>query len=823
MPGGTAALRGGRRPLRRPSRFALIVAVIACLLGIAVVPISAALAADGSQFDPGNIITDAVFYDSTTMSADQIQAFLTAKVPSCGVAVCLPNYTETTVSRAATSYCAAYTGAPQTAAQIIFAVATACDVNPKALIVLLQKEQGLVTATAPTATRFQRATGFACPDTAPCDSLYFGFFNQVYSAASQFQRYRLNPASYGYRAGQFNTIQWSPNAACGSSSVYIVNQATAGLYDYTPYQPDAAALANMYGTGDACSSYGNRNFWAYFTDWFPAVAGTPPTVTANPTLGEPKNYLIGEDIGGAMTLHPGNGVGDVLPGGAVGAGWNTMSPVFSAGDTNGDGKQDILARDGAGVLWRYSRDGAGGWLPRVQVGTSWDKYSAIFDAGDFNGDKKPDLFAMDEAGRLWLYPGNGSGGWTARVQIGTSFDSFTALFGAGDFNGDGKADVLARDSAGNLWLYPGDGKGGWSLPRVAAGTGWQGYTLIGGHDFDGDGHPDVLAKDSTGKLWLYHGNGATGWKGTRTAVAGDWTNQVSIFAVGDATGVAVTPPASPSPTPTPTPSPSSSPTVPAGPPGVIRGDFTGDGIPDVLARNGTGPLTIFPGTAVGTLTTGVPASIGTTAYNLLFRVGDVTGDHLDDLIGRDASGALWLIPGNGASGFGSPVAIGGSWSGYSMIFGTGDFNGDGHPDIMARDSAGQLWLFPGTGTGAGGAVLGPRVLIGTSWNQFTAIIGAGDFNGDGKQDVFARDGAGTLWVYLGNGHGGWILPRVSAGTSWQTLSGLFTTDLSGDGKVDLIGRDAAGHMWIYKGNGADWWILPRIELGNGFSGYTWWG
>ena len=48
----------------------------------------------------------------------------------------------------------------------------------------------------------------------------------------------------------------------------ISNQATASLYNYTPYQPNAASLAAGYGHGRRCSSYGNRNFWIYFTDWF---------------------------------------------------------------------------------------------------------------------------------------------------------------------------------------------------------------------------------------------------------------------------------------------------------------------------------------------------------------------------------------------------------------------------------------------------------------------------------------------------------------------------------------------------------------------------
>ena len=59
-----------------------------------------------------------------------------------------------------------------------------------------------------------------------------------------------------------------PRPACGTSDVFIEGKATAGLYSYTPYRPNLAALINLYGLGDSCSSYGNRNFWVYFSDWF---------------------------------------------------------------------------------------------------------------------------------------------------------------------------------------------------------------------------------------------------------------------------------------------------------------------------------------------------------------------------------------------------------------------------------------------------------------------------------------------------------------------------------------------------------------------------
>jgi hypothetical protein len=48
----------------------------------------------------------------------------------------------------------------------------------------------------------------------------------------------------------------------------IKNKATARLYVYTPYTPNKAALTNLYGLGDSCSTYGNRNFWRIFNDWF---------------------------------------------------------------------------------------------------------------------------------------------------------------------------------------------------------------------------------------------------------------------------------------------------------------------------------------------------------------------------------------------------------------------------------------------------------------------------------------------------------------------------------------------------------------------------
>lgn len=227
----------------------------------------ASAAPPGSSFDPGYIISDAVFFNSGVMSLGQVQSFLSASVPTCASGyTCLKSYTQSTWTRAADAYCRTYEGrSNESAASIIHRVAQACGINPQVLLVLLQKEQGLVTSTAPSESRYRSATGYGCPDTAPCDAQFYGFFNQVYKAAWQFKRYAAG--GFTYRVGA-NSILYHPNAACGRGTVQIRNQATANLYNYTPYQPNGAALANLYGTGDGCSSYGNRNFWRIFWDWF---------------------------------------------------------------------------------------------------------------------------------------------------------------------------------------------------------------------------------------------------------------------------------------------------------------------------------------------------------------------------------------------------------------------------------------------------------------------------------------------------------------------------------------------------------------------------
>lgn len=234
-------------------------------------PAAAVGVVTGSDFDPGFIISDGEFFDGSAMTEAQIQSFLVAKVGYCANSYCLPNYRMNTATRAGDAYCSAYAGATnESAARVIAKVQSACNVSAKAILVTLQKEQGLVTSHAPSAGAIRSAMGYGCPDTAACDSQYYGFFNQVYQAARQFQRYANSGSFTWYPIGTPVAVRYHPNAACGAKVVTIRNKATAGLYYYTPYTPNAAALANLGGTGDACSSYGNRNFWYFYNTWFPS-------------------------------------------------------------------------------------------------------------------------------------------------------------------------------------------------------------------------------------------------------------------------------------------------------------------------------------------------------------------------------------------------------------------------------------------------------------------------------------------------------------------------------------------------------------------------
>ncbi|WP_298944727.1 hypothetical protein [uncultured Microbacterium sp.] len=228
-------------------------------------------------FNAENIISDALFYDNAAMTAAEIQAFLDAKIGTCNNGKCLNVLNAGISSRGEVRsqstgnlICSAIQGGTMKVSELIYRVQVACGISAKVILVTLQKEQGLTTSKAPSDWNLSAAMGASCPDTAPCDPAFAGVGPQILKGTQQLMTYKA--ARFGKQPG-VNFIGYSPNSACGGTNLNIQNYATAALYTYTPYQPNAAALAAGFGLGNACSAYGNRNFYNYYTQWFGSTQG----------------------------------------------------------------------------------------------------------------------------------------------------------------------------------------------------------------------------------------------------------------------------------------------------------------------------------------------------------------------------------------------------------------------------------------------------------------------------------------------------------------------------------------------------------------------
>lgn len=292
---------------------------IACLCLSFIVIISPTVGAiTATDWRAGRIIDDGVFTDKNAMSIAQIQAFLNSKVPTCDTwgnqpsefgggtraqygashgnpapFTCLKDYYEVSKTTPGPELPANnYGGKPipagaQSAAQHIWNAAQKYNINPKVLLVKIATESAgpLTTDDWPFLRQYTYAMGSHCPDSgeggsANCDPNYAGFSIQIDSAADLMRWYleSMNQSWWQYKKPyQNNNILWNvAESNCGGSNVYIESMATAALYTYTPYQPNQTALNNMYGTGDGCSAYGNRNFWRVFNDWFGSTQFTQP-------------------------------------------------------------------------------------------------------------------------------------------------------------------------------------------------------------------------------------------------------------------------------------------------------------------------------------------------------------------------------------------------------------------------------------------------------------------------------------------------------------------------------------------------------------------
>lgn len=178
--------------------FALSLLLIGC---------NTALAAD---FDPSYIISDTELTDYNSMDQKDIENFLEKRNGTLENYVCFDKENN-----------------PKSAIQTFYEVSRNWMINPKYLLILVQKEQSLLEDPSPSQGQYDRATGYGCPDSGGCDDRWKGFYRQVNSAAAQTRYYMDHITEFGFQPGKTYTID--------DKSVTIKNIATAGLYNYTPH------------------------------------------------------------------------------------------------------------------------------------------------------------------------------------------------------------------------------------------------------------------------------------------------------------------------------------------------------------------------------------------------------------------------------------------------------------------------------------------------------------------------------------------------------------------------------------------------------------
>ena len=198
------------------------------------------------------------------------------------------------------------------------------------------------------------------------------------------------------------------------------------------------------------------------------------------------------------------------------------------------------------------------------------------------------------------------------------------------------------------------------------------------------------------------------------------------------------------------------------------GDFNGDGRDDILWRNVDGQISNWLATAAGGFTqnNANAAAVVPTAWHVV-GIGDFNGDGRDDILWRHNDGTVsnWL--GTAAGGF---TANDGNAARFAPtnwhVVGTGDFNGDGRDDVLWRNDNGQLsnWL----GTASGGFTLNDAVAL--TWSTAWKIAGTGDFNGDGRDDILWRHTDGTISNWLGTGQ--WRLRQQWRRVGHQRAAGV---------------------------------------------------
>ena len=225
------------------------------------------------------------------------------------------------------------------------------------------------------------------------------------------------------------------------------------------------------------------------------------------------------------------------------------------------------------------------------------------------------------------------------------------------------------------------------------------------------------------------------------------------------------------------------------------GDFNGDGRDDVLLRHTDGRWYYYPmrGRRVLAGQEGTANLTTDTAYRTA-GIGDFNGDGRDDVLLRHAAGHWYYyamdgrrhVPGqNGAANLTGNLDF--------EIAGVGDFNGDGRDDVLLRHADGSWHYYPMNGRQV---VAGEQGTANLTTDLADRLVGIGDFNGDGRDDVLLRHADGRWHYYPMNGRS--VAPGGGSVAMTQDLAYRVAGvgDFDGDGRADVLLRHLDGR-WLY--------------------------
>ena len=188
----------------------------------------------------------------------------------------------------------------------------------------------------------------------------------------------------------------------------------------------------------------------------------------------------------------------------------------------------------------------------------------------------------------------------------------------------------------------------------------------------------------------------------------------------------------------------------------------------------------------------------------------LTGSGWPDVVGMTSAGTIQIATTEGILGFAQPVLSSGPWAKMSKIAAVGDVTGDGKGDVLARKKSSPVTkVYPGDGAGhfARKGIAPTKAL-----KRYDLVIGAGDFDRDGRNDVIARNKKSTALVLLRGAGGGRFRDPVVLKKHWRYQLTVAAGRFDHGKKPDLLAMKPGGALSLFPGLGKDRKLGKRVPM-----------